>query len=203
MVGIALYKSSFNTRFKLSLPFEYKLNFHFWIFSPIVNCNTSGKCEDEILQSLTKSDRLYCMKLCQNNTLCRFSSYSEARNHCLLFKTCYKLGFNKNESSFLSSKVSCDLPPGGKYVWYRLYIFTSNKMFFFQLLVDCQLGPWTYCDRDCGLAGKTRFFGKWSNCKGVKCFQGDTWQKCGNLPPCAGDNKFISLLTSFMDVCGY
>ena len=86
-----------------------------------MNCNTSGKCEDEILQSLIKSDRLYCMESCQNNTLCRFSSYSEAKNQCLLFKTCYKLGFNKNESSFLSSKVSCDLPPGGKYVFQKKY----------------------------------------------------------------------------------
>ena len=70
-----------------------------------------------------------------------------------------------------------------------------HNHFLFSSTVDCQLGPWTSCDSDCGFAGKTRFFGKWSNRKGVKCFQGDTWQKCGNLPPCAGDFKYISLLT--------
>ena len=94
-----------------------------------MNCNTSGKCEDEILQSLIKSDRLYCMESCQNNTLCRFSSYSEAKNLCLLLVTCYKL--NKNESSFSSSKVSCDLPPGGTF--FCIYITFGLTKFLFEL----------------------------------------------------------------------
>ena len=54
--------------------------------------------------------------------------------------------------------------------------------------VDCQLGPWTPCNSDCGFAGKTRLFGKMPNQMGVKCSQGDTWQKCENLPPCPGDH---------------
>ena len=78
-----------------------------------MNCNTSGKCEDEFLGSSSKSDSLYCMKLCQNTKSCKFSSYSEDKNQCLLFNTCYK--FNKNESSYSSSKVECDLPSGGAY----------------------------------------------------------------------------------------
>ena len=50
------------------------------------------------------------------------------------------------------------------------------------------------CDSGCGLAGKTRFFGRMPKVehKEDKCSQGNTWQKCGNLPPCAGDN--INLL---------
>ena len=65
---------------------------------------------------------------------------------------------------------------------------------FFYSTVDCQLSNWTSCNSDCGLAGKTRFFGKWPKRKGVKCSQGDTWQRCENLPPCAGNYKLISLL---------
>ena len=79
-----------------------------------MNCNTLGKCEDEPLGSSSKSDSLYCMELCQNNNLCKFSSYSEDMNQCLLFNTCYK--FKKNETSYSSSKVGCDLPSGGTYV---------------------------------------------------------------------------------------
>ena len=65
---------------------------------------------------------------------------------------------------------------------------------FLNSTVDCQLGPWTSCNSDCGLAGKTRFFGKWPNRKGVNCSQGDTWQKCGNLKPCAGNYRFMIYL---------
>ena len=65
-------------------------------------------------------------------------------------------------------------------------------IFFLVLIstVDCQLGPWTSCNTGCGLAGKTRFFGRRPAIeqKGDKCTQGDTWQKCGNLPQCEGDH---------------
>ena len=85
------------------------------MFVPIVNCNTSGKCEGLFIKSLSKSDRLYCMEECQRlSQNCQFSSYSEATNQCLLFKNCYK--FDKNDSSFSSSKVGCDLPPGGTFL---------------------------------------------------------------------------------------
>ena len=71
-----------------------------------------------------------------------------------------------------------------------MYIYILN------LTVDCQLGPWTACDGHCGFAGKTRFFGKWPKIehKGDKCSKGDTWQKCGNLPPCAGDYICIVII---------
>ena len=65
------------------------------------------------------------------------------------------------------------------------------------LTVDCRLGPWTSCDSGCGLAGKTRFFGRMPKLehKEDKCTQGDTWQKCGNLQPCAGDYTYKYLPT--------
>ena len=173
------------------------------------------------IKSLAKSDRFYCMKECQTIKSCQFSSYSEAKNQCLLFNTCYKL--NKNESLFSSSRVSCDLPPGGTYVFVSIYLW-ADKVFVWirslsqkqsQLLsdhfpkkamaylpthvkalikiyhfstVDCQLGPWTSCDSCCGSVGKTRFFGRMPKVEhtGDKCSQGDTWQKCENLPSCAG-----------------
>ena len=63
-----------------------------------------------------------------------------------------------------------------------MYISSSTST------VDCQLGPWTSCDSCCGSVGKTRFFGRMPKVEhtGDKCSQGDTWQKCENLPPCAG-----------------
>ena len=101
----------------------WSLNFCF-----VVKCNTSGKCEDMVIKSLSKSDRLYCMEECQNIKSCQFSSYSEAKNQCLLFNTCYKL--NMNESLFSSSKMSCDLPPGGTYVFVSTFRLTK---FIFKL----------------------------------------------------------------------
>ena len=68
---------------------------------------------------------------------------------------------------------------------YFVIIFYSNST------VDCQLGLWTPCDSDCGFAGKMRLFGKMPNRTGVRCSQGDTWQKCVNLPPCPGDHIII------------
>ena len=67
------------------------------------------------------------------------------------------------------------------------------KCFFFQLLVDCQLGSWTSCDSCCGSAGKIRFFGRMPKVEhtGDKCSQGDTWKKCENLPQCAGDIDYL------------
>ena len=67
-------------------------------------------------------------------------------------------------------------------------ICISNKVFFSTSTVDCQLGPWTSCDNCCGSEGKTRFFGRMPKVEhtGDKCSQGATWQKCENLPPCAG-----------------
>ena len=84
-----------------------------WNYEVLDEDQDKFKCEDEFLGSSSKSDILYCMKLCQNTKSCKFSSYSEDKNQCLLFNTCYK--FNKNESSYSSSKVKCDLPSGGAY----------------------------------------------------------------------------------------
>ena len=101
-----------------------------------MNCNTSGKCEDEPLLSLSKIDRLHCMEDCKKLLpVCQFSSYSEAKNQCLLLKTCYN--FNKNESSFSSSKVSCDLPPGGFwFFWWHIlfHLEITDRLFILWLL---------------------------------------------------------------------
>ena len=110
-----------------------------------MNCSTSGRCEDKLMQNVSKSDRLYCMEECQKlSPTCQFSSYSEAENRCLLFKTCYK--FNKNESLFSTSKVSCDVPTGGTFAFISnlgltkyfiqqmLYIYMYLGSHFIQLL---------------------------------------------------------------------
>ena len=73
-----------------------------------------------------------------------------------------------------------------KICFIKTFIFSTST-------VDCQLSPWTSCDSDCGFAGKMRFFGRRPEVerKRDKCSQGDTWQICGNLPPCAGDYIYL------------
>ena len=82
-------------------------NFLKTIISFTDECQKEGRCLDDGLEQISKSDINECMKHCKLRRGCEYSSFSINDNLCTLHKSCDR--FDSDEPKVISSKWDCDL----------------------------------------------------------------------------------------------